>query len=78
MQYAYCFSIGIMSFKKSTKPCLIRSGRSAAIRGLPWTALSFLAGWWGIPWGPIFTVQCITRNLRGGHDVTDEFVNALL
>lgn len=23
-------------------------------------------GWWGIPWGPIYTVQVLAGNLRGG------------
>jgi len=23
-------------------------------------------GWWGIPWGPIYTVQVLLNNLRGG------------
>ena len=39
-------------------------------RGLPWTLLTLLAGWWGIPWGPIYTIQSLVVNLKGGKDVT--------
>ncbi|MFC1574704.1 hypothetical protein ACFL3Z_01330 [Gemmatimonadota bacterium] len=30
------------------------------------TATTFVLGWWGIPWGPVYTVQVLARNLRGG------------
>jgi hypothetical protein len=31
-------------------------------------------GWWGIPWGPLYTVQSLVRNTRGG--IQDAEVNA--
>lgn len=34
--------------------------------GLPYSFCTFLLGWWGIPWGPIYTVQSIYRNFQGG------------
>jgi len=24
-------------------------------------------GWWGIPWGPIYTIASLVRNARGGY-----------
>jgi hypothetical protein len=30
---------------------------------------SLLFGWWGIPWGPIWTIQSVVSNLRGGKTV---------
>jgi hypothetical protein len=36
-----------------------------------------VAGWWGIPWGPIYTVQSLWVNLRGRHDVTPLAATAL-
>ena len=41
------------------------------------TAISLLVGWWGIPWGPIYTVQTMVMNLKGGKDVTREVIAAL-
>ena len=32
-----------------------------------YTLGSAVAGWWGIPWGPIYTIQALYRNLRGGY-----------
>jgi hypothetical protein len=78
VQYSYCFSIILLSFKRRSKARFIRAGRSAAVGGIPWTLFTLLFGWWGIPWGPIWSIQCITRNMRGGHNVTDEIVDVLL
>jgi len=31
-----------------------------------YTLLSVLCGWWGIPWGPVFTIEAVIGNLFGG------------
>ena len=36
------------------------------IAGLPCSFFTFLLGWWGLPHGPIYTVQSIYRNFKGG------------
>jgi ATP-dependent phosphoenolpyruvate carboxykinase len=33
-----------------------------------------LLGWWGIPWGPIYTIAAVVTNIRGGKDVTAEIL----
>lgn len=30
------------------------------------TAITWLLGWWGIPWGPIYSLQAIFTNMLGG------------
>ncbi|HUG48599.1 MAG TPA: hypothetical protein VMP67_09320 [Candidatus Limnocylindria bacterium] len=72
--YQYCVSVAIMSFRRSSMIHFLRSGDSGKRKGLPYTLLSLLAGWWGIPWGPIWTVQTIVNNSRGGKDVTQEMM----
>jgi hypothetical protein len=69
--FEYCISIVVMTFKRSTDVHLIRPGQSAVMKGLPWTLLSLLLGWWGFPWGVIYTPAALMRNLSGGRDVTD-------
>jgi len=44
---------------------------------LGFTLLSLVLGWWGIPWGPIYTVQSLWVNAQGGRDVTREVAAAL-
>ncbi len=68
--FQYCFSIVIMSFRRNAEVKFVKAGESAAAKSLPYTLLSLVFGWWGIPWGFIFTPQVIYRNLKGGTDVT--------
>lgn len=39
---------------------------------IAYTGATLLFGWWGIPWGPIYTVRAIVRNTLGGKRVTLE------
>ena len=68
--YMYCVSVIFMTFRRGTDVHFIRSGERAVLTGLPYTLLTLVTGWWGIPWGPIYTIQCLYTNLRGGKDVT--------
>jgi hypothetical protein len=68
--YQYCFSVLIMTFKRNSSVKFVPAGESASVKGLPYTLLSLLFGWWGIPWGFIYTPQVIYKNLNGGVDVT--------
>jgi hypothetical protein len=75
--FQYCVSVLVVSFKRSSPIYFVRSGESPARKGIGYTLLTAVAGWWGIPWGPIFSVQAIYRNLSGGKDVTKEVAAAL-
>jgi len=75
--YPYVISILIMTFKRSSNIYFIKADESAVIKGLPFTLLSLIVGWWGIPWGIIYTIQALIDNLRGGRDVTAEVLSSL-
>lgn len=75
--YLYCVSLLIITFKRGSGIYFVPAGQSAVWKGLPFTLLSVLTGWWGIPWGPLFTLEALVRNLQGGKDVTQEVVLAL-
>ena len=75
--YQYAVSILVVSFRRASNVYFIPAGESAIANGLPWTGLSLLAGWWGIPWGPIWTIQALVTNFRGGKDVTAEIAGRL-
>jgi hypothetical protein len=34
------------------------------------TFATLLLGWWGIPWGPIYTVQTVIKNMSGGYKIS--------
>jgi hypothetical protein len=77
VQYQYCVSALVITFKRGTDIYFIAPGENPTMKGLGWTFLSLLAGWWGIPWGPIYTVQSLWANLRGGRDLTPQAASAL-
>ena len=75
--FQYCISIVVLTFRRASDIYFLRQGESAVTKGLPFTLLSLVAGWWGIPWGPIYTIQSVYNNSRGGKDVTESVVNSL-
>jgi hypothetical protein len=75
--FQYCISMLVITLRRSSDIYFLRQGESAAVKGLPFTLLSLVAGWWGIPWGPIYTIQSVYNNSRGGKDVTEAVVNSL-
>ena len=70
--FYYSVSVVVMSFRRASPVYFIPAGENALGKGLPWTLLTLVAGWWGIPWGPIYTVQSLVVNFKGGKDVTAE------
>ena len=70
--YEYCISLIVVTLWRRTGVYCRPAGDRGLLRGLPYTLLSLLLGWWGIPWGFIYTPLTIITNLSGGRDVTDE------
>jgi hypothetical protein len=77
--YGYCVSIIALTFRLTSDPYYIKEGEDAAAYRGPYTFLSLILGWWGIPWGPIYTVDMIKINRKsgGGIDVTNEIMSKL-
>jgi hypothetical protein len=77
VRYQWCVSALIITFKRFSDVHFIRAGESRQMKGLQWTLLSLVAGWWGIPWGPIWTIQALVVNLKGGEDLTANVARTL-
>jgi hypothetical protein len=75
--YEYCISVLVLTFRRRSDVFFLRPGESALSKGLPYTVLSLFLGWWGFPWGLIYTPMALATNLRGGKDVTYEVLDAL-
>jgi hypothetical protein len=75
--YQYCISVLIFTFRRSSDVYFIRAGESAKEQGVGFTLISLIFGWWGIPWGPIYTLQALATNAKGGKDVTQEVLASL-
>lgn len=70
--YSYCISIIVMTFRRGSDIYFIKSNESAVAKGLVWSLISMLFGWWGIPWGFIYTPAALFTNFSGGKDVTEQ------
>jgi hypothetical protein len=67
--FRYVISIVVITFRRGAT-VLVRPGQSVFVAGLPYTLLSLTCGWWGFPFGLIFTPIAVFQNLGGGDDVT--------
>ena len=77
VSFQYCISIVVMTFKRGSDIYFIRAGESTIKFSIGYTLLTLILGWWGIPWGPIYTIGSIFSNLTGGKDVTQEVIDLL-
>lgn len=78
VMYTYCVSILVITFKRSGSIYYIRAGGSRFTPGLKYSLISLALGWWGIPWGPIYTIGCVASNCMGGKDITATILDSLV
>jgi len=76
--FTYAISIVVATFRRSSSIYYVEPGDSAVKYGLKHTLTTLVLGWWGIPWGPIYTIGALWTNLSGGKDVTQEIRNYIL
>ena len=72
VMYQYTISAIVMTYKRSSDIYFIRANENGIIVGLPFTLMSVVLGWWGLPWGPIHTIASLYHNLSGGTDITKD------
>jgi hypothetical protein len=72
-QYIFTFSLITLSFKMPSR-FYIAGQENTGLVNFVYTSLNLLLGWWGIPWGPIYTIQSLVNNLKGGNQITVESV----
>ena len=77
VMYTYCISILVMSFRRPSAIYFIKKEENAFLKGLPFSLVSLLLGWWGLPWGIIYTIGCLVSNTGGGKNVTKEVMSSL-
>ena len=75
--FAFTVSLIVVTFKRTSGVFLLRSNESAVKKSIPYSLLSLVFGWWGIPFGPKHTIQSIRTNMKGGKDVTDEVMSTI-
>jgi len=74
--FPFCVSILVMTFRRSSGIYFIRNGEMALAKGWPFALISLFFGWWGFPWGLIWTPMTLFQTLSGGKDVTLDVLGA--
>ena len=75
--FLYCFSLVVITFKRSSNIYFIKAGEGTFKKSIKFTLISFLVGWWGLPWGIIYTIESLITNFGGGRDMTSQVMSAL-
>ncbi|MDR6561292.1 MULTISPECIES: hypothetical protein [unclassified Arcicella] len=68
--FKYTISIIIMTFRRTSDIYYIEPGGSTFTHSWSSILINLLLGWWGLPWGPIYTIGALYNNFSGGEDVT--------
>lgn len=74
--FYYTISIVVMTFKRPSRVFYIAPDESPIQKGFPYLLISIILGWWGIPWGPIYTIQSIYKAFVG-ENVTNKVLSNL-
>lgn len=75
--YQWVVSMLVLTIRRNSPVYFIRAGATPAARSWPFSLIAFLFGWWGIPWGILWTPKAIYQNFRGGTDITPKVLVAL-
>jgi hypothetical protein len=67
--YEICISLVFVTLRRPTGIHELGPEEHGIIRGLPYTILTALLGWWAIPWGFIYTPLALWTNLSGGCEI---------
>ena len=77
VHFEWCVSVIFVTFRRPTDIYFLRGGQNGWWQSLPYTLLSLVLGWWGIPFGLIYTPMAIFTNLSGGRDVSGQVLSFL-
>jgi hypothetical protein len=75
--YEYCISLVFITLRRPSRLYRLAPGSSGVVEGLRYTLVSLALGWWGIPWGVLYTPLVLWTNLSGGREVTADEVRRL-
>jgi hypothetical protein len=68
-QYIFTVSVLVMTFKNPSR-FYVSGIDSFPLANAGHSLTTLLLGWWGFPWGPIYSVQALYKNLGGGVQYT--------
>lgn len=77
VRFHYAYSLIYITVWGYSDVHYLAPGKGTLLKSLPYTLMTMLFGWWGIPWGPIYTLKTIYVNMSGGLDETDTILHSV-
>jgi hypothetical protein len=76
--FPYTISFVIMTLRRNSDIYFIRPDEGTFKYSYGYILLNFFIGWWGFPWGPIYTISAIYKHIIGGNNVTQIVLSDLM
>jgi len=76
-RFSYCHSFLVVTYNKTSPIYFIKSSEGYIGYAMPYIIQSLLLGWWGFPWGPIYTIGALFQDLFGGENMTEDIKKIL-
>lgn len=75
--FPYTVSFILMTLRRSSDIYFIKADENTFKYSFGYVFLNLIVGWWGIPWGPIYTIGAAYHHISGGKDLTLEVMSHL-
>ncbi len=76
--FPYTVSFILMTLKRSSDIYFIKADENTFKYSYGYVFLNLIVGWWGIPWGPIYTIGSAYHHIVGGKDLTQAVMSHLV
>jgi hypothetical protein len=76
--FPYTVSCILMTLKRSSDIYFIKANENTFKYSYGFVFLNLIVGWWGIPWGPIYTIGSAYHHVVGGKDLTQAVLSHLI
>lgn len=75
--FEFCISLLIITFRRSSTIYFIKTSKERWLLTAYYDLVTFALGWWGLPWGLVYTPMALFRNTLGGHNLTPQIMEYL-
>lgn len=76
--FPYTVSIVLATFRRTSGIYFIRPNENSIKYSYGHVGTNLLLGWWGLPWGPIYTIGATYKHITGGTNVTSDVLSHLV
>lgn len=75
VRYQFCVSVIVLTLVRATGFHRTEDNNAAFISCM---IINILGGWWGIPWGPIRTIQCFIENSKAQEITVGQLILSIM